>query len=270
MDQLDSVGHALSDASFLARSGNRVRVLTCLSERAMERETVAAETGISRATLGRVLAELEERHWVGSSGRTYEATALGAFVARQFLDLLARLDAARNVCAVVDWFPEAGFPFDLDAFGSAEVVLADGTNALAPATHLQREVRDADHVRVLTSVHLSTSLETGADRALAGDQTVDAVVTPAVVEALQADPDLATASREVLATGHSHVYLCTEDLPYVFVVADDRVNLVLFDRDGAARAVVASEASAVREWADETFERYRAGATRLDETTFTA
>jgi predicted transcriptional regulator len=269
MDSLDSVEPALSDAHFLARSGNRVRVLTCLAERPMERRELATETDVSRATLGRVLAELEERHWVQSSGRAYEATALGAFLARQFEEFLGRVGAARNVCEVVDWFPDAGFPFDLDALGSAEVVLADGTNALAPATHLQREIREADHVRVLTSVHLSMSLETGADRAVAGDQAVEAVVTPAVVEALRADPDLATVSREMLATDRSNLYLSTEEVPYVFIVADDRVNVVLFDDEDAARAVVASEEPRVEEWASETFERYRAAATRLDATAFT-
>lgn len=61
----------LDDIAFLARSAHRVGVLDALAEGQRERDQLRDATGASSPTLGRILADFEERHWVARDGRPY-------------------------------------------------------------------------------------------------------------------------------------------------------------------------------------------------------
>jgi DNA-binding IclR family transcriptional regulator len=54
---------ALADVDYLSRSDNRVTLLDALAEGAATRRALAEETGVSRATLDRIVTEFEERDW---------------------------------------------------------------------------------------------------------------------------------------------------------------------------------------------------------------
>ena len=67
----------LDEIEFLARSVHRVGVLDVLAEGPRDRDDLRAATGASSPTIGRVLADLEDRRWIERAGATYELTPLG-------------------------------------------------------------------------------------------------------------------------------------------------------------------------------------------------
>ncbi len=85
---------ALEEIEFLALSANRVEVLRLLATEPHSRGELAAETGASQATLGRIIADFEERSWIRRTGGEYVATATGRIVANGFTDLLGGLETS--------------------------------------------------------------------------------------------------------------------------------------------------------------------------------
>lgn len=55
---------ALEEVEFLARSPNRITVLDTLTEGPIERYDLEEITGVTRAKLGRILDDFEERGWI--------------------------------------------------------------------------------------------------------------------------------------------------------------------------------------------------------------
>ena len=70
----------LAEVEFLARSQNRVEVLTALAEQRQTRRDLEAQTDASQATLGRILGDFQDRSWVRKDGSEYIATATGKLV----------------------------------------------------------------------------------------------------------------------------------------------------------------------------------------------
>ena len=118
---------SLAEVEFLALSENRVEVLRLLAEGARDRSELAAETGASQATLGRILRDFEERSWVERRGGEYTATATGRLVSRGFTDLLDILATERELRGVVEYLPAEELTFDLRHLSDATVTVPSGT-----------------------------------------------------------------------------------------------------------------------------------------------
>lgn len=99
---------ALDEIEFLARSPNRIRVLDALTAEPIERYDIEDATGVSRATLGRILDDFEERGWVTREGRQYETTHVGNYVDREFTGLVERFEPVPALNQVGQWFPQEG------------------------------------------------------------------------------------------------------------------------------------------------------------------
>ena len=80
---------ALGDVGYLSRSNHRVAILETLARVPSSRGELEEKTGSSRATVDRIVNELEDRGWaVRRTDGEYEATPTGAQLAAQFRSLL--------------------------------------------------------------------------------------------------------------------------------------------------------------------------------------
>lgn len=72
-------------------------------------------TGASSPTIGRILSDFADRRWTTRTGRTYELTPLGAFVAERFGDLRDAMETERRLRDVWRLLPREmeGFTVDL-------------------------------------------------------------------------------------------------------------------------------------------------------------
>jgi hypothetical protein len=118
---MSSDSSTLEDIEFLARSNHRVVVLDAPVERPCDRNDLRVATGASSPTMGRILADFEERRWIARDGRTYELTRLGEFVADRFLDFRGAMKTERKLRDVVPWLPREMEGFTVDMFDDAVV-----------------------------------------------------------------------------------------------------------------------------------------------------
>ncbi|WP_135821183.1 helix-turn-helix transcriptional regulator [Halostella litorea] len=251
----------LDRVAYLARAESRVRILEALLESgsATQRD-LRARLDASRTTVARSLRSLEETGWVERDARTYRLTPAGRLVADSFLDLVDTVELTEGLSAFLEWFPRSELPFELDRLADAEITTSDAGDPYAPARKQSEILRTADRMRLfLPSIDMEgTKLIT--ERVTEGGLEAETVIAPGLEATVESD-DFGPLLREKVATGRSDVYVAESDLGFYLGLADDgTVQIGVEDGDGLPRALVETADARVREWAEETYERYRADA----------
>ncbi|WP_435348121.1 helix-turn-helix transcriptional regulator [Haloarchaeobius sp. HRN-SO-5] len=270
MSSFDAPGTPLEEIEFLSRSPNRVRVLDALSGEPRGRYELEDSTGVTRATLGRILDDFVERGWVREDDRRYQTTQLGAYVSREINHVLERFEPVPALNEVAEWFPEEGFGFDLGNLAGSTVVRSTRSNALAPTAHISKRVRTADQVRLITYSVLPGVMGECWRGIVDGRLELESVLNGGAVESFGADPQLIEQAREMAETEQSEVYLYNGDIPSTVFVVDDVVLLCLSGGEGAPRAVIETDDEVVRSWAETRIDELRSEGKRLDPSLFTA
>jgi len=270
MREINTPNDPLEEIEFLARSPNRVTVLDTLTDGPIERYDLEEMTGVTRATLGRILDDFEERGWILETDREYETTQLGAYVSRGFTELLDRFEPVPVLNEVIQWFPEGGFDFDLGCLTGADIVRPTRTNALAPTTHIATRLRTADHARLITYSVLPDVMEACWRGTVEGDLELESVLGQGVLDSFDADPQMIDHARGMFESGRAAVFWYEGDVPSTVFIVDDVVLLCLSGGEGAPHAVIETDDETVRGWAESTIDEYRRDAERLDSSMFTA
>lgn len=255
----------LGNIAFLARSSNRVRVLEALADGPRSRRDLGDLTDASRATLARVLAELEERRWIERSGDHVLATPLGRLVYEEFAPLVDAMRAADVLREVAHLVPDdAGL--ELGAFADATV---ERPNAGDPTAHMDRgfeHVEAAARFDILARTAIPRFAVEAARRLRREGFSFTATVPTAYVRGLAPDSTVLTAFRDIVDAGGA-VDLVDGPIHHNVAVADDTVIVWLCDDAGTHQGLLFSEDRRVREWASTLIQRRREGATPLGEVT---
>lgn len=259
---------ALEEIEFLARSPNRVTVLDALTEGPIGRYDLEETTGVTRATLGRILDDFEERGWVLEDDRQYVTTQLGAYVSRAFTDLLDRFEPVPALNKVVEWFPEKGFEFDLGCLAGAEIVRPSRSDALAPTNHIARRLQNADRVRLITYSVLPDVMEVCWRGTVNGPLELESVLDQGAIDSFAANPQMMDYAQGMFETGQAEVVWYEGDIPSTVFIIDDVVLLCLSGGEGAPHAVIETDDETVREWAESTIDAYRREGERVDPSLF--
>ncbi|MFW6318218.1 MAG: helix-turn-helix transcriptional regulator [Halorubrum sp.] len=260
----------LEEIEFLARSTNRVEVLRSLATRPHTRGELAATTGASQATLGRVLEDFAERSWVTREAGKYVATATGELVADGIDDLVAVLETEGKLRDVVAYLPTAEFGFDLRRLADATVTVPSRTRPSAPLQRVLEGMEGAGTLRAVSHTLNEQSLATAHSRVTDGRQTFEAVLSSSALEALAADGELWARVRALADHDDAAIRVADGAVPLSVTIADDTVYLLVRDEGGILRAAIHTDDSAVRDWAAATFSDYREHATPFDPTPFEA
>lgn len=264
MSSTDVLEDPLEVVEFLARSPNRVNVLDLLTNGPYDRYALEEETGVSRATLGRILEDFEERNWVLESDRTYQTTPLGAYVAETFMDLLQRFEPIPSLNEVAQWFPEEGFDFDLGCLAGAEVVRPSKREALAPTNHIAKRLRTSERVRLLTYAVLPNLMEVCWRGTVDGTLELVSILDHNALERLATDPQVTDRAREMIETGQAEIVVYDGEIPSTVFIVDETVLLCLSGGEGAPQAVIETDDETVLSWAESTIEDYRREGQVLD------
>jgi predicted transcriptional regulator len=254
---------ALEEIEFLALSSNRVEVLRLLSEGRRTRSDLAAATGASQATLGRILGDFEERSWVRREGGAYAATATGELVSEGFADLLDVFETEAGLRGVVRYLPDDALDFDLGHLADATITVPSQTRPNAPVKRLLTLLRGANEVRIFSYAFNEQSLTVVEDRTSAGEQTFEGVFSRSAIDALADDSGLRRRLRSLLDADGAELRIRDEEIPVAVTVVDDAVHLLLRDENGVLQASIDADDEVVRAWARETFERYWESASPL-------
>ena len=258
----------LEEIEFLARSTNRVEVLRLLAAEPQTRRELAAATGASQATLGRILDDFTDRSWVRHDGGEYVATATGTLVADGIGDLVSVLETEAKLRGVVSYLPTTELGFDLRRLADATVTVPSRTRPSAPLQRVLDAMADAARLRAFSHTLNEQSLATAHDRVTAGEQSFEAVLSASAIDALAADHRLWTQLRALAEHDDAEIRVRREEVPLAVTVADGTVYLLVRDESGILRASLHTDDPAVREWADETFSAYWETASPFDPTAF--
>lgn len=260
---------SLEDVQFLSRSAHRVAVLEELSAGPRAREELREATGASAPTIGRVLGDFEERGWAVRDGWAYALTEPGAFVAEHFSTLLDRLSTERRLRDVWHMLPGELDRFDLDLVADAVVTTTEPGDPYAPANRCASFYPKTDRVRGLDAALTAPHNFDALAELIRDGLHVEFILPPAVSANLMSSyPESERTMRE----SDNVTTWWSDELPmYRVIVFDDRVGVGGYDPDSGVLAVyVDSDAPELREWAIDTFERFRQTARRPTPEQFTS
>lgn len=249
---------------YLARSDHRLDVLTSIRDTPRTRDEIRSTTDASRVTVGRIIADLEERGWIVRAGSEYEATTTGRFVATEFTRLRDNLETFQTLPPVLEWLPQDDPPFDLSRLEGATVVTADEGDLIAPIRRALAHIGKSDTLLAM-GTGISHEFAEALREAVEDGQTNTLIGPPAMVEAIRADRELREEMRAILESDRTSLfqYEGDDDLP-VLQIGDDSVTLC----DGNHRSMVETDDGVVYEWATSYFESVRAEASEVPRESF--
>ena len=260
------MGAPLEQIDFIARSSHRVGVLEGLAESPRERRELRAATGASSPTMSRILADFEDRRWIGRDGPSYELTPLGEFVAERFLELRDAMQTERRLRDVWQWLPREMEGFSVDLFADAVVSYPGPGYPYEPIERLKHLIEGTTRMRGFDSIVFKSINNETVCRAVLDGMELEYVFSPTALEKTLAwDPERVMAAAE---RDHCTVFV-HDDLPdrsrCGLGIVDDRAGICCHDAEtGALTAVVDTASPEAREWAISTFERVRDEARPVD------
>ncbi|ELY96132.1 putative DNA binding protein [Natrialba chahannaoensis JCM 10990] len=244
------------DIAFLANSENRVALLRCLTDGPHARDGLMTKVNVSRVTLGRILDELDERNWISQKGQVCNITPLGAWVHEEYQAFSEMMTAERTLREVFQWFPDEEYGFHISELADAEITAVSRANASAPLSQHVRLFEDGGQFWSFSFAITRLFLESCWRHVMSEAITFKWVFTTQVLDVLKNDPELSRHSREMLDSGRVEYRHFEGTIPYIVLGSEGKVNLRLADEEGSPTALIESEADAVREWAESTFEDY--------------
>ncbi|MFD1562188.1 helix-turn-helix transcriptional regulator [Haloarchaeobius amylolyticus] len=247
----------LDDIEFLARSEHRVTALAALARRPQSRATLIEMTGTSRSTIGRTLREFEQRQWIEKDGHQFEATQLGGFVAASMRGLIDRLETEQRLRDVWQWLPSETSGFTIEMASDAVVTVAEADDPYGPMRRFESLLRDTTTVRFLRPEValmdlcfdlLYQRVEDGVDMTL-----IDRPECHTYFLSTYPNRSSTMVQRD------NFTILEHDDFPpYGIGLLDDCVAISCYEQgSGTVHAVIDTDAPAVREWAESTYESYR-------------
>ena len=251
--------------SFLAASRNRVDILEAVSAKPLTRADIQRTTDSTRATLGRSLADLNDRDLVRQDGTYYEATPQGAFLVRDFQSLVESVHTVEHLGPLLEWFPVDDVSFELGRLRDAKITRPSKQDALQPVTRSLNLLHEAAHISMVAGQYAPPALEATWDATVVQEhQALELVLTDAVIQTIVAtgDPDRSWF-RELVSSERSDVYTTSWTLGYNVGVIDDVVFFALSDDHGAPQALIETEDPAVQEWFATFFRNYVQDATEI-------
>ncbi|WP_440763341.1 helix-turn-helix transcriptional regulator [Natronorubrum sp. DTA7] len=260
------MGETLDNIDFLVRSDHRVGVLETLAERSCDRNDLRAATGASSPTMGRILADFQDRHWIEREGRTYRLTELGEFVADRFETFVDAMALERRLREVWPWLPHEVEGFSIDLFTDAVVSVPGPGYPYQPVERLTNLLAETSTMRGFGMAMLkSSNLKPFFDRAL-DDLACEYIYPPGVFE------ELLSWDGETVAeatTRSNYTVLLHDDLPIDercgICLFDDRVSICCYDHEtGSLRSLVDTGSDEMHGWATSYYERFREEASPLE------
>ncbi len=253
----------LAEIEFLARSPNRIAVLSALAEKPHTRQELATALDVSQPTLGRILGDLSDRSWVEQHGDRYRATATGELVATGITDLRDRLATETTLRSVVEWLPTDAIDVDLTHFADATITPPTQTRPNAPIQRMLDLLGETDRALLLSHAFNEQKLRLIHDRTADGRLTARGVFGADAIAALTDTPDLCELLADILTRESAEIRVTDREIPAAVEITDTRTHLLLRNEEGIVRASLDTADATVREWGETLHAEYWEQATPL-------
>lgn len=240
---------------------HRRDLLERLLEAPKTKRALDDELAVSRSTIDRAVRELEMLDLVTYSGDGYAVTPIGELFTRRCIECLEAVDVALRVEDVLRWIPPDDLDVDVRQFADARVVTPEPGDPYAMINRHVEVLEDAAVSRCLLPAIGLQGHQAAHENVVHGDAESELVVSADVATTLLEDPRYAPLTEDLLATDRFELYVSDEPIPFFLGVLDDLVQLG-GDDDGEPKALLETDAEAVRAWAHETIDAYRNASRR--------
>lgn len=256
--------------AFLVGSWNRFEVLSALVAGTRTRHELRQQTGVSRPTLSRILADLTDRGWVRRHNDEYEATATGAAIASRVEQVVADIETAESLDGPLEWFQTERLGFPLSRLADAEVLTPTPEDHTRPMRQLAAYIDETSEMYVVATGVTYQVVDAIGRAGVAGELSFHCVMTQEALAGVRSHPELAALFAEMIDLGYGEPYLYDGGADVVdFNLMDERVLLCGISEDGLPMGIVGSTDETVMSWAAVEYERLRGLATPLAATAFT-
>ncbi len=252
---------AISSLSFLTRSEPRTRILLqLLSSEPLSRRQFRDRLSVSRSTITRALAALEERDLVAHDDKGYHLTPSGTIVAETIADAVDTLQMTDELSTFLKWFPYSEYDVGLDDLRAAEITVATDVDPYAPARKHAESLRGFDQFRMLLP-SIDLQLVRGSDdRIKNGELEMELLVSPDMEQTILAG-EFASVLREQIESGNLTVLVSADLVPfYLGLSGGGTVQVGVEDDEGFPRAVLETDAESLRSWGERVYQQFRADA----------
>lgn len=245
------------DIAYLTRAEHRVPTLAALTERPRSRSELCEVTGVSSSTMRRTLREFEDRLWIRKDGYQYVTTRLGEAIASGMGNLIERVETERTLRAVWHWLPDAIRELPFETWSELTITVAEPDTPYCPVRRFESLLQNTTTLQFLCPevalmdlcfdvVH--QRVEDGVDMTL-----IDRPECHAYFRSTYPDRSSEMMQRD------NFTILEHDDLPSFGIgLLDDCVTISCYEQaSGTVHAVLDTDARAVREWAESTYESYR-------------
>lgn len=249
----------VDEIEFIARSYNRVYILSLLSEHEqLEKDQIKEHCTEVRTTLQRNLDALEEQGWIQCTNtREYRITPCGGLIAEAFEYLVDAVETADKLNEFLRWIPNDSFDLDPRLLADAQVTVSDPHNPYSTVNEHIRVLKNTEEFKGLLPIVGREALEVRWRQHKDNKAWDDIVVSVGAAEVLTSDENYTDLLREVLDSKRAHIFVFDGEIPYFVGIYDDRVQIGVEDEEGIPRALVESDSADVREWAEQKFDQYR-------------
>lgn len=264
------------DIEFLVSSWNRHDILNEIVDGPKTRHQLKDETEVSRTTLSRILADLEDREWVRRVNNQYESTNRGEFVATELSRLVGNLKTLDQLGEAVDWLHINEFDFDLHHLQDATVVTPTWSDFTAQTSTIMEQVVESAHIRAIGTGLDREFFHLLGEQAATGVLDLELILAPDVADLIPDEPELARVFQDIADSPEATVYRYGGESALMmlglFTMEDESDNHVMVcgnHDDGASPGLVKSEQDPVWTWAESYFESRLVDSNPLEPTVFT-
>ncbi|WP_255192464.1 helix-turn-helix transcriptional regulator [Natronobeatus ordinarius] len=261
------MGTTLDDIEFLVSSDHRVGVLDALASGPCDRDDLRTATGASSPTMGRILTDFQDRHWIERDGRTYQLTDLGTFVADRFEEFRGAMASQRQLREVWPWLPHELEGFDIELCSDVVVSQPGPGYPYRPIERLTACLTTTRTMRGFGMALLkSGNLEPFFDQVRNGLEC-EYIYPPTVFEELLSWDEETVVE---MVTRANYTVLLHDGLPLDercgICLFDDRVSICCYDPEtGALQSLVDTESDGMRTWAETYYDQFRDEARPLED-----
>lgn len=251
--------NAILELEFLLSSPNRVHVIRWLTaERELSQRELKDRCEVSRPTLQRNLAALEDRGWLERDNRTYTLTPKGEWIAGEFSGLLELVETILDLEPFLNYVSSEALDFDIRHLSDAQLTVADAGNPYAPVNDHIMAMKGSESFRaILPSIGLHP-MEVAAGRVNNGCEH-EVILGAEAAITIREERTYRDAFEALLEADNCRILCIDMRPPFYLGLVDDSVQIGVED-GGKPHALIEVDEPEVRAWAEETFDEYRTRA----------
>ncbi|MDG5759944.1 transcriptional regulator [Natronococcus sp. A-GB1] len=243
--------------SFLTQSPVRVRILERLYDHeGLRKRELKEQSDASRVTVRRNMNALEERDLITIEGRTCEITPLGEVVVEDVLPALKTVDVLDRLRPFVRWFPDDELEFDVCTLEDATIITADSNDPYAPVNRYIEVMETADRFRGLLPTVGLPAMTVAYECTVEAGYHHEIVVSERLARTVLNRRGYSEFLDEMLASGNCTLFVSDREIRFYLGLFEECVQIGVEGDDGTPKALVETDATEVREWAEQTYDQY--------------